>query len=345
MFNMCEPSRCVPNRRTTASRLVLFLAIAACLMLGNSQAAEKAQKKVEYKPGTKYLIIHADDAGMSHSVNNATIDSMEKGIVSSASIMVPCPWFPEIANYASKHPEQDFGLHLTLNSEWKNYKWGPVAGADKVPSLVDEKGHLWSNVQEVYQHAQARDVETELRAQIDRALEFGIPVTHLDTHMGAVIARYEFLEIYVRLGLEYKLPVMFTKSFSKAAQVQYAGLRDNPDGLVTLRKSMERDQLPLLDSIMQFYGGTTKEDRHKAYMRSLRSVKPGVSQLIIHCGYDNEELQAITSSHWRRDHDREFFMDPEVIAEVKKLGIVLISWKQFHEMNQAIVADSAAASE
>lgn len=277
----------------------------------------------------RYLVIHADDAGMSHSVNMATIEAMEKGIVTSASIMVPCPWFVEFAEYASKNPERDFGVHLTLNCEWKRYRWGPVAPRSKVPSLLDSQGYLYSNVQEVAEHAKLEEVEIELRAQIDRAIKFGVPLSHLDTHMGALISRPDLIQLYVKLGIEYDLPILFLRNISERLRREYPALEKDVKPLIA---ALEKQQLPLLDQLLQFYSGGTHEERRARYLQAIQDLQPGISEIIIHCGIDNTELRAITGSSKNRDSDRRVFTDPEFIATVKRLGVKLVGWKQLHEM-------------
>jgi predicted glycoside hydrolase/deacetylase ChbG (UPF0249 family) len=275
----------------------------------------------------RYVIVHADDAGMSHSVNRATIEAMERGIVSSASIMVPCPWFKEFAAYAKAHPEKDFGIHLTLNSEWENYRWGPVAGIAKVPSLVDKEGYLWDNVAEVAANAKADEVHTELQAQIGRALDFGVPLTHLDTHMGAVVSRPDLVEVYVKLSLEFNLPVFFLRNLGR--EVPDEGVRNRARQLVA---QLEDRKLPILDSMTQLYTNDTFENKKAQYLKAIAESPPGIHYLILHCGYDDQELRAITSSSRLRDTDRRVFTDQDFISAVKKTGVQVVTWKQVREM-------------
>jgi len=309
--------------------------LTACCVLGCAVLFTcAATRGADQSAPVRYLIIHGDDAGMSHSANIGTIDAMEQGVVSSASIMVPCPWFVEIAEYARAHPERDFGVHLTLNCEWKRYRWGTVASRDKVPSLLDPDGYMWSNVNQVREHAKTAEVEIELRAQIERAKQFQIPITHLDTHMGAVLARPDLVEVYVKLGLEYDLPILFLNAVDEELAKEYPALAERANALLD---GLRARNLPLLDQLAQIYGDDRNLSRRDAYLETLRNLKPGVSQLIVHCGYDDAELRAITSSAPRRDEDRRVFSDPAVKELLEQQRIQVVGWKQLRDMRQAKV--------
>jgi chitin disaccharide deacetylase len=305
-------------------RCFLWLVIGVSIIAGSASSVASAEGESQ-----RYFIIHADDAGMSRSVNRATIEAMEKGIVSSASIMVPCPWFKEIAAYAKAHPEKDFGIHLALNSEWNNYRWGPVAGKDKVPSLVDQEGYLWDNVAEVAANAKAEEVAVEVRAQVQRALDFGVPITHLDTHMGAMVCRPDIVDVYVNLGVEFNLPVFFLRNLGN--EIVSPQVQARAHQLVDV---LEKHKLPVLDFMTQLYTKGGYQEKRNEYLQAIVNSKPGTHYLIIHCGYDNDELQAITNSSKLRDNDRRIFTEPEFIEAVKKSGVGIVTWKQVREMNE-----------
>ncbi|GIX06576.1 MAG: hypothetical protein KatS3mg115_0979 [Candidatus Poribacteria bacterium] len=157
------------------------------IALAPSASGGNLAERLGYPPDARVLILHADDLGMCHEGNAAGREALEAGTVSSGSVMVPCPWFPEFAAWARERPEWDLGVHLTLNSEWRGYRWGPVASSSEVPSLLDEEGYFYRDTRSLVQNARAEEVERECRAQVERALRFGIRPTHLDTHMGAAL--------------------------------------------------------------------------------------------------------------------------------------------------------------
>ena len=276
---------------------------------------------------SRYLIVHADDAGMSHSVNRGTIDALEKGIVNSASIMGPCAWFSEFADYAKNHPEYDYGIHLTLTSEWDHYRWGPVADRGKVPSLVDRDGYLWDNVGLVAANVRADEAEAELRGQIERAKRFGVPLSHLDTHMGSLLARPDLVEVYARLALDYNLPILFVRDQDGRIAKEYPAVAERA---AEITRALEAKGLPILDSVLQFYGGNSHQQRLSTYNKAISNLKPGVTEMIIHCGYADDELRAITSSAERRDGDRRIFSSDAMRTLLTDQEIELISWKQLH---------------
>src|SRR5450755_257697 len=186
-------------------RLFMWLALSAPLAMAQAQ---NVAQQLGYPTDAKLLIVHADDLAVAHSEDAASFEALNTGAVSSASIMVPCPWLTEVADYAKAHPDADLGLHLTLNSEWKTYRWGSVDSSDKVPSLLDPAGTLWSTTEQVATNAKSAEAEQEIRAQVERALAMGIHPTHLDTHMGTVYATPGLFAAYVTVAHKYHLPFL-----------------------------------------------------------------------------------------------------------------------------------------
>ncbi|MBL8170141.1 MAG: ChbG/HpnK family deacetylase [Acidobacteria bacterium] len=302
----------------------LFLVCALSLPAAALAQTTTAQQ-LGYGPNDKVLMVHADDIGMSHSVNVASIEAFKKGMVTSGSIMVPCPWFPEIADYARQHPELDLGLHLTLTSEWKYLRWRPVASPDKVKGLLDPDGFMWRSERDTAKNASPQEIETEIRAQIERALQFGIKPTHLDTHMGTLYTRQDFFDVYTKLGKEYGIPVMVMRPTPEA--IQYAKLSGIPIGEDALKKIAD-DGFAMLDYLNTGVPGKTPAERKEAYKKFLRSMKPGVTMLIVHLGMNDPELKATTGSWEQRYGDFLAFTDPEIEALIKELGIKLTTWRE-----------------
>jgi predicted glycoside hydrolase/deacetylase ChbG (UPF0249 family) len=282
-------------------------------------------ERLGYAADSKLLIIHADDLAVAHAVDRASFDALARRAVTSASVMVPCPWLTEVAAYAKEHPDADIGLHLTLNSEWKTYRWGPVAPIDKVPGLLDPHGYLYADVPSVAQHATAEEVEREIRAQVERALAAGIQPTHLDTHMGTVYASPAFAAAYMKVAREYHLP--------------FLALRESPIPVPHMAEivALLKDSDIVLDAVVSARPGTRPEDWKAAYLDIVRNLKPGLTQLIVHLGDDDAELQAITVGHpdfgaaWRQ-RDFEAITSPEFKKALEENHVILIGWKDLKRL-------------
>jgi predicted glycoside hydrolase/deacetylase ChbG (UPF0249 family) len=280
-------------------------------------------EQLGFPTDSKLLIIHADDLGVSHSENEASISAMQNGAVSSGSIMVPCPWFPEIANYASQHPLADLGLHLTLTAEWKLYKWGPVIPTIEVSSLLTGKNFFPDNVADVAKNAKINEAEKELRGQIERAKQFGVDVTHLDTHMGTLVATAELLKVYIKLGHEYKVPILLNRGLVKAMlNIDLEDLISNKD--VVLDQIYMADPEDYKKGMKVFYSGV------------LNSIKPGLNIILLHAAHDNAEMQAVTIDHpdygarWRQA-DYDFFTSEDCKRILSEQKIQVITWREIRD--------------
>jgi predicted glycoside hydrolase/deacetylase ChbG (UPF0249 family) len=299
--------------------LRLIFRLTVCVLVWTvAVSAQTLAERLGYPAGTKLIVVHADDLGETHAVNAAAIKAIEGGTINSASLMVACPWFPEMADYAKAHPDADVGLHLTLTSERVYYRWGPVASTDKVPSLVDANGyfhHDWEQNQKI----NAKEVEIELRAQIERALAMGVRPTHLDSHQYRLImSGKELFDAAVRVAHDYKLPLFVTRDWF--AEHPYLATSLGPKDIV-------------LDHTVTIDPEVPPEKWAYFYLTALKNLQPGVTEFVIHPGYDDEELRSATRerSTWGaawRQRDFDFFTSDQFKQILAQENIKLITWRE-----------------
>ena len=308
-------------------KFVLILTSLLITLSISSQGNKNLAELLGYPKDSKLLIIHADDMGLAHSVNTACISSFENKNITSGSIMVPCPWAPEIEAYVKDHPGLDVGIHLTMTSEWNQYKWGGITPADQIPSLVDKNNYFYSSVEELGKVVKGQEAEKELRAQIDRGIASGVQPTHLDTHMGSVLASPDLIKIYLSLSDIYHLPVLFPRAYLSWFP---------PD----VAKSLESNVF-LLDNLFMLEPKMIGGKWIDAYKNSIEAMKPGLNEMIVHIAIDNDEMKAISKGHddygsaWRQ-HDFDLISSPEFKELLKSNHIILIGWKQIRDvMNES----------
>jgi predicted glycoside hydrolase/deacetylase ChbG (UPF0249 family) len=302
-------------------RILSFVAI-TLLLASNALAQPRTiAERLGYPRDAKLLILHADDLAVAHSEDAASFAALDQHAVTSASIMVPCPWLTEVAAYAKAHPDADLGLHLTLTAEWATYRWGPVESKDKVPSLLDPSGNLWPEVEPAVRNLKADEVEREIRAQIEHAISVGIHPTHLDSHMGTLFARPDLFAIYVKIAHEYKLPFLAVRT------------PQAPPALL----SMLSDKDVVLDALVIADPSVGAANWKTFYANAIKNLKPGVTEIIVHLGHDDAELQAIAVDHpdygsaWRQ-RDYDVITSPEFKKALEENHVILIQWKDLKKL-------------
>jgi len=333
-------------------RLLALLFTSMAWMAVTAQYADSTYaEKLGYPKGSKVLIIHVDDVGMSFDSNEGAINAITKGVATSCSVMMPCPWVPAFVQYMKEHPGIDAGLHLTLTSEWNGYRWGPLSGKNTTPGLVDKEGALWHSVKEVVDHASGDEVEKEIRAQLERARTMGFEPTHFDTHMGTLFATPEFIGKYVKLGIENKIPVMLPAGHATLIKADMgSGVTEAlVQQLRMIGKTLWAAGLPVLDDLHNTsYGWPISKEqanddkklqqyKTQKYIEGIHSLKPGLTMMIMHCTATTEVFKHISDSGPLRRGDMLAMMDPAVKKALQDDGIILTTWREVKERRQKLL--------
>jgi len=271
-------------------------------------------------------MLHADDIGMSEEANIAAEKILLNKNIQSAAIMMPCPNAEAFVQWAIENPSMDVGLHLTLTSEWQNYRWGPVLDPNDVPGLIDPDGMLWHEVPDVVAHASAEEVEKEIRAQIEKSIALGYRPDHIDTHMGTLYGHPSYVKVFFKVAEEYGIPANVI-DLSNPEVVDIFRARGFPidESVIKLAASYT---MPKLDFFTSAPKGNTYEDKIEKFKQLVKSLKPGLTEIIFHPSIDTENLKSITNSWQQRVWEYEMFADPDLIQFFKDEGIIFTNWKE-----------------
>jgi len=285
-------------------------------------------ERLGYAPQDRVVIWHADDIGMCHGANAAFVEQAPFGLITCGAVMVPCPWFAEIAAYCRAHPELDMGVHITLNAEWLTYRWGPISTRDPASGLLDAQGYLPRSVAELHRQMKPEAAIAEMRAQVERALAAGIDVTHIDTHMGAVL-HLSLLSAYIQLGIEFRVPVMLPR-LTRAAMIQQGASEEAAAAALAQLAALEGSGLPVLDAIAS--GPATRGDPEPAFKKALDALPSGVTHFLCHPNKPSAEIKAITPNWEYRQADYRAGLSEELRDHVAASGIRLIGYRRLRDL-------------
>jgi predicted glycoside hydrolase/deacetylase ChbG (UPF0249 family) len=276
----------------------------------------------------KVVIFHIDDMGFSHSSNLAAFECLDFGVASCGSLIVPAPWFLEAAEICRKNPRYDIGVHLTLTCEYELYRWRALSSVDPNTGLLDHERSLWRTAEEAIKNVNVKAAEAEMRAQIQTALDAGVKLSHIDSHMGTVMDP-KFIPTYLKLAREFNV-VPFLPRLSKEELIAI-GLGDQVVIYEKMFEKIEETGVPLLDHVIIDTMGDA-EDKVEYYCKRFTEIKPGVTHFLFHAAELTPELQAITpdSAKWR-NLDYEAFSDPRIKNCVKEHDLKIIGYRDILE--------------
>jgi predicted glycoside hydrolase/deacetylase ChbG (UPF0249 family) len=271
-------------------------------------------ERLGHPPDARLLIVNCDDLGSTYAANVGVYESLRNGVATSATLMVPCPWAREAA---ARHRGEDVGVHLTLNSEWDEYRWGPITHG---PSLVDGDGGFPRTIREVFEHADVDEVRRECRTQIERAILWGFDVTHLDSHMGVLQLRPEFFDVYLELAVDFDLPLRLSGASSERA----IGF--------PFRRLAAAEGVVFPDRFVHLPGAGVRQ----ALDRVLSDLRPGVTEVIAHPAVESDELRAAAPDWARRVDDHAYLTrDQSLVSLITRVGGVLVGYRDLRDLQRA----------
>lgn len=324
------------NKLTQVRFFILLLMLCSCpnFLLAREQPPQGKSwaVKLGFPEGKKVILLHMDDVGMCAEANAAAKKYIENGQLLSGAVMMPCPEAESFIEWVKDHPQADIGVHLTLTSEWKNYRWGPLTDPVRVPGLIDPEGKMWHDVPDVVMHASAQQVETEIRAQIDKFLSLGLKPGHMDTHMGTLYGSLEYVRVFLKVAEEYHIPanVIDLSDPEVASQFRQAGYPIDDEVI----RNIGEYRLPKLDNFTSVPNGSTYHEKRTSFLNLIKSLQPGLTEIIFHPSVLSENLKSITGSWQQRVWESELFADPEVIRFFKDEGVIITNWKEIMMRHQ-----------
>ena len=285
-------------------------------------------EKLGFEASDKVVIFHIDDMGFSHASNVASFECLDFGVASCGSILAPAPWILEVASMCRKNSRYDVGVHLTLTCEYDLYRWRALSSVDTDTGLVDSENSLWRTSEEAIANVTVAAAESEMRAQIQMALDNGIDITHIDTHMGTVMVP-KFLPIYIKLAREFDVPA-FLPRVNREMLIEQ-GLGNSADAIIKMFSKIEENGAPLLDYMIIDTTGDYP-DKLKYYCKRFSEIKPGLTHFLFHPAKMSPELMAITqdSASWR-NKDYEAFVNPQIKECIKENDIKIIGYREIRD--------------